>query len=268
MVHRERALRCVAVLAVVAALLGFHPASAATGIGPRPYYLALGDSLAYGFQPDLQVNHGYADDFYVNLQSQGTTQLIDMGCPGETSTTFLDGGCPFARLDKYRYHGPQMDATVSFITQHPGQVSPVTIDIGANDVLPLLNPTTCAVSPSFPAVLSAFDTNFRLILAQLQAALNGSGDLIALNYYDPYQNQCASHPLVLSLMQVFNAHLAADAAAYGVPVADVFTAFGGATTPNPHICSYTWMCSVFHNIHATTQGYAVIASAIEATAGY
>jgi lysophospholipase L1-like esterase len=259
----------VAVLVVGAGLLGVHPAaSAATAVGPRPYYLALGDSLAYGFQPDLRVNRGYADDFYADLQPKGTAQLIDMACPAETTATFLGGGCPFARLVKYHYSGPQMDAAISFITQHPGQVSPVTIDIGADDVLPLLDPATCAISPQYPSVLSAFDANFQLILSRLQTALDGSGDLITMNYYDPYQNQCARNPLALTLMQVFNAHLAADAAAYGVPVADVFTAFGGATTPNPHICPYTWMCSVFHDIHATTQGYAVIASTIEATAGY
>ena len=51
-------------------------------------------------------------------------------------------------------------------------------------------------------------------------------------------------------------------------MADVFTAFGGPATPNPTICSYTWMCSFFHDIHATDRGYAVIAGAFEATTGY
>ena len=48
----------------------------------------------------------------------------------------------------------------------------------------------------------------------------------------------------------------------------VFTAFGGATTPNPNICTYTWMCSSYNDIHATTAGYGVIASAFDGATGY
>jgi lysophospholipase L1-like esterase len=89
-----------------------------------------------------------------------------------------------------------------------------------------------------------------------------------MNYYDPYQNQCSSNPTVLQDLELFNQHLANDAASEGVPVADVFTAFGGATTPNPNLCAETWMCSSYHDIHPTSSGYSSIASAFETTAGY
>ena len=108
------------------------------------------------------------------------------------------------------------------------------------------------------------------ILPQLVAALTNSsgvrtGDLVMMNYYDPYQNSC---PNSLAYVQELNSHLAADAAQFNVPVANVFTAFGGATTPNPNTCNYTWMCSLFHDIHATDTGYGVIAGAFESRAGY
>lgn len=257
----------IPVLAAVLVLAVYTPTSAATA-RPKAYYLALGDSLAYGYQPDGDVVQGYADDFYANLQTYGTRYLTNLACPGETTGTFIHGGCPYWWTRKTLYTGSQLDAALAFLSSHRGQVSPVTIDIGANDVLAAFDPSTCTVGANWPAVLSTFDSNFSFILGQLRSALKGQGDLVAMNYYDPYQNQCASNPEVLSLLQTFNQHIASDAAAYNVPVADVFTAFGGATTPNPNICTYTWMCSPFNDIHATDQGYAVIASTFETTVGY
>src|SRR5437868_8708248 len=80
-------------------------------VGPKAYYLALGDSLAFGYQPNLDWNHGYVDDFFTDLQSHGTTSLINMGCPGETSSTFMNGGCPGALLHKYLYVSSQLAAS-------------------------------------------------------------------------------------------------------------------------------------------------------------
>src|SRR5260370_10079444 len=108
----------------------------------------------------------------------------------------------------------------------------------------------------------------QVILPQLVAALtvNGqvTGDLLLMNYYDPYQNLC---PASVSYVQQFNQHLAADAADFAALV-DVFTPFGGVTTPDPNTCNFTWMCSTFKDIHAKASGYSTIAPAFEHTAGY
>jgi lysophospholipase L1-like esterase len=253
-----------------------HPATATTSAGPKTFYLALGDSLAWGYQPNLDIVQGYAEDLYLHLlprstffplPPRGTFFEVNVACSGETAATFIAGGCPFALFKKYPYTGPQLAAALAFIHHHLGQVSPVTIDIGANDLLPLVNPSTCAVPA--PAVitqaLAAFDAHFSSILAQLRTALQGTGDLVTMNYYFPYQNQC---PKLLPAVKLFNQHLAGDAQQNGVPVADVFSAFGGAAVPNANLCAYTWICSRYHDIHATTQGYAAIATAIEATLGY
>jgi lysophospholipase L1-like esterase len=266
-----------ALLAVLALLpVAPSPATAAT-IGPRTFYLALGDSLAWGYQPDGQFFAGYSADLYLHLlklgsffdhlQGQGTLIDVNMSCPGETTTTFLTGGCPYASFHKYPYAGPQMTAALSFIRQHPGQVSPVTIDLGADDFLPLIDPSTCAAAATdaFTQTLATFDANFSRILSDLRSALNGRGDLVAMTYYFPYQNQC---PNLVPYAVLFNQHLAADAQQNGVPVADIFGAFGGATVPNPNLCTYTWICSSYHDVHATTQGYAVIANALDAALGY
>ncbi len=271
------ALRVVAPLSLVLFLfLTFAPAALASPlshrfslVGPKQYYLAIGDSLAFGYQPDLSFYHGYADDFFSNLKGHGVQALANMACPGETSTTFINGGCPYFYLRKYPYLGAQLNAAVTYIKSHAGKVSPVTLDIGADDMLPDINTSNCTVSSNFNANLATLDTNLtQTILPKLVAALtvNGkiTGDLVMMNYYDPYQNTC---PNSVSYVQTINQHLANDASSFGI-IVDVFDAFGGATTPNPNICSYTWMCSIFKDIHSTNKGYSVIATTFEQGTGY
>lgn len=241
-------------------------------VGPKAYYLALGDSLAYGFQPNLDDDDGYADDFYINLKAHGVTHYANLGCPDETTKTLINGGCPVALLRKYPYLGPQLQAAVHFLHQHAGQVSPVTLDIAANDLIPDLNTSNCSIRSSWADDLATVDANLtQTILPELVAALtvNGkvTGDLLLMNYYDPYQNLC---PNTVPYIQLLNQHLLADARGYAT-VVNVFDPFGGATTPNPNICTYTWMCKdpiTLLAIHATDTGYSVMANAFEQAVGY
>lgn len=259
------ALALVFVPSAFAASKSAHPAL----VGARAYYMAIGDSLAFGFQPDLNWADGYSTDFYDNLKSHGVTDYDNLACPGETTSTMINGGCPYSYLRKYPYTGAQLAAAVGYLHKHAGQVSPVTLDIGANDMIPDLNSSNCSVSPNWATDLAKVDHNLTaVILPQLVAALtvNGhvTGDLLLMNYYDPYQNIC---PNTVSYIQEINTHLAADAGSYATMV-NVFTPFGGATTPNHNICNYTWMCSIFKDIHAKSAGYTVMASAFERAVGY
>jgi lysophospholipase L1-like esterase len=266
------ALACLLLLAAVPGALAASAASsqASSLVGPKQYYLALGDSLAFGYQPDFDFFHGYADDFFKNLQSHGVKSLANMGCPGESSVTFISGGCPHPYLRKYPYVGPQLGAALAYLHTYAGQVSPVTLDLGSNDLLPDFDPNTCTLNVGqFKKDLATLDSNLKgIILPKLQAALtvNGrlTGDLVMMNYYDPYQNLC---PRLVPYVQTVNSHLASDVSGFGI-IVDVFGAFGGATTPNPHICTYTWMCSIYKDIHATDTGYSVIATTFEQGTGY
>ena len=239
-------------------------------VGPKQHYLALGDSLAFSYQPDLNYDDGYADDFYIDLHAQGVKHLANLACPGETSTTLIKGGCAIPLLRKFPYLGSQLNAALFYLMLHRGQVSPVTLDIGSNDVSHDINQKTCVINTTkFANDLAILDANLTSsILPKLHNALvvNGklTGDLIVLNYYDPYQNTC---PNTVPYMQKVNQHLANDVNGYGT-MADVFSAFGGATTPNANICSYTWECSIFHDVHSTDVGYRTIASTLERAVGY
>lgn len=280
--HALRVLPLAAIVATLAFIpIAGHRASAAapgSTVGPKAYYLALGDSLAYGFQPNLDMDAGYAVDFAANLQAHNpTTTLVDMGCTGETTVTFINGGCPYRSIfsPHYSYNGPQLQAALNFIQQHPGQVSPVTIDIGANDFLNILDHKTCTFTGNVTQTVQTIATNFQSILSQLKTALNGTGDLITMTYYFPYQNAC---PGLVPIVQELNAVFAGIARYDGALVAPVFATFGGAHVPNPALCSYTWICQQQTYltcllipsgcIHATTLGYQVMAATIEWTAGY
>lgn len=260
----------VVVMLVVAtpSAFAFSYSHSSTLVGPKARYLALGDSLAFGLQPDVDFSHGYVDDFMSNLSRHGVKYLANMGCPGETSSTFINGWCPNPYMRKYPYIGSQLAAAVAYLKQYRGQVSPVTLDIGAGDLEHDINTGNCTISSSFKSDLAEVDANVHTILTQLRAAMtvNGhmTGDIVMMNYYDPYQNICHD---TMAGIQKLNQHLAADMQGFGILV-DVFDAFGGTGVPNGNICNYTWMCSIFKDIHGTDAGYSVIAGTFESGTGY
>jgi lysophospholipase L1-like esterase len=238
-------------------------------IGAKNYYLALGDSLAFGLQPNSDFTHGYVDDLFQILHQEGVKAVANMGCPGETSVTFIQGGCPSPIPPHFPYTGPQLNAAVNFLKANAGKVSIVTLDIGANDVLHDTNPNTCAVDISgFNTDLATLDSNLKgTILPALHKALTPKGQvtdrIVMMNYYDPLQNFC---PNTVPFTQTLNQHLAADVSGFG-SIVDVFGAFGGPGVPNPNICTYTWICTappLGPNIHATDLGYSVIADTFAA----
>jgi lysophospholipase L1-like esterase len=245
--------------------------AAAYLVGPKHYYLGLGDSLAFGYQPDLDWTHGYVQDLYNgNLSKHGSGSLTDYGCNGETSTTMINGGCPYWYALHNYYLGPQLTAAVNFLHSHAGQVSPVTLDMGANDLLPDINSSTCTVSSKWTTDLATLNSNLNnVILPDLVNALKNSsgqrtGDLVMMNYYDPYSKQC---PNSLTYVQQLNTAIANDAATFGIPVVNTYAAFGGSNQAN-NICNLTWICSIFHDVHPQDSGYQTIANAFGSTLGY
>ena len=80
----------------------------------NPIYLALGDSLAFGYsQKQFNENeiysekasrfeHGYTND-YLNLVATGklvAMSLVNDGCPGETSKSLIGNGPELAKLNE------------------------------------------------------------------------------------------------------------------------------------------------------------------------
>jgi hypothetical protein len=102
-----------AALAALAMTAGSATAASATpGLTPpKAYYLALGDSIAYGFQtskalaglPPDAFNTGYADLFAARLrQLRPRIATINYACPGESTTPSPAFPRPFPYDDRRR----------------------------------------------------------------------------------------------------------------------------------------------------------------------
>ena len=99
--HLFRAGAALAALALTAGTATAASASASAPprlAPPKSYYLALGDSIGYGFQtskalaglPPEAFNTGYADLFAARLaQLRPRIATVNYSCPGESTTTFL-----------------------------------------------------------------------------------------------------------------------------------------------------------------------------------
>src|SRR5262245_31816428 len=179
-------------LAPAVAVLLIHAAAAASGTPrgpvyqpPQSYYLALGDSITYGFQPTKRpgaqpslFDTGYVDAFAARLRKLSPKiRVVNYGCPGESTVTFTRGGCP-AFADGFKLHDPfsgsQLEAARSFLRAHPGQVSPITVTLWGNDWLPLLldrcNNKLACVRQRGPSAIASFGSRLESILARLRAA--------------------------------------------------------------------------------------------------
>jgi lysophospholipase L1-like esterase len=283
-------LRLPLAIAAAAAVLTACSSSAATNgayANPAPptYYLALGDSLSQGVQPDpagasVETRDGYPDQVYAALRSSHPTlKLVKLGCPGETTSTMIDGGiCHYPG-------GSQLNAAVAFLHAHRGRMLLVTIDIGAND------PERCGGQPSFNQLAScavtgipAAVTNLTTIMASLKAAGPGVR-IVGMNYYLPalaeWRDGLPGHLVAWTaerLAATYNDLLDRVYTQSGARIADVFGAFDTAdfteqgTTPRnvALLCRWTWACAApprGPNQHANQAGYQVIARAFLQASG-
>jgi len=263
-------LLVLALIGVDIAVLGVnYPVKA---LSPH-YYMALGDSLSFGYQPNLDFSAGFADDIYNDLRGANVTGIVNDACAGETTQTMISGGCAARFAHHGSYTGPQLQAALDFLKSpaHQGRVSPVTLEVGVNDVFQDWNSSTCTVGPNASADLATMDTDLtKTILPELLNALAtprgaSAGDLHLLNYYNPFAQECSNSA---QFVRQLNDHLQADAAQFRVPVVDVYNAFGGDTGTASKLCVNTWMCDPhFHDIHPTNTGYRVIANAVETALG-
>ena len=91
-VHMRRIRSVVTILLTALVAVGLMTPSGAAAADPPPdtstYYLALGDSLAYGEPTGV----GYAEDLYkVRQLAHPGIKLIKLGCPRESTATMIRG---------------------------------------------------------------------------------------------------------------------------------------------------------------------------------
>jgi lysophospholipase L1-like esterase len=276
---------CTHLLVCVVALVAFGalalaPAAGAKGVGST--YLALGDSLAYGyhqaqFQEELKekgfveaknVNDGYVDDFGAALKLLNPKlQIVNDGCPGETTETMIKGsgaygpeycaggptGSPFPKAFLHHpYPGTQLEDALA-IAKGPG-VGTITLDIGANDILQFLGhtcgfPATFTCTPEqIEAEIGHVVANVGFILAQLRAAAP-EAKIIFVSQYNPYPTVLKPEGTGDATVEALNGALKGVAATYGVGFANTARVINFSGTHGgpeagdiPTVCAFTAMC--------------------------
>lgn len=301
---RARLLVCLAVVVAFGALV-LAPAAGATG--PGNTYLALGDSLAYGyhqaqFQQELKekgfveaanFNDGYVDDFAAALKLLNPSlKVVNDGCPGETTETFVKGsgvgpgfcaggptGSPFPKAFLHHaFPGTQLEDALA-VAKEAG-TGTITLDIGANDILQFLG-HTCG----FPATFSCSEAeveaeighvvgNIGSILAQLRAAAP-TATIVFVSQYNPYPTVLSPEGRGDATVEALNGAIKSVAAGFGVKFANTARVINFSGTHGgpeagdiPTVCALTAMCpgGVFNpaspeaDIHPTKAGYAAMAA--------
>jgi lysophospholipase L1-like esterase len=260
-------MRNLGALLTVAVVLSLAGTAAGRGEkGPQAYYLALGDSIAYGFDPGKgqrpsPSDTGYVDPFAARLRKLSPNiGVVNYGCPGESSVTFVRGGCPHIR-EGGRLHDPfrgaQLEAALSFLRAHKEQVSPITLTLWGNDVAPL-----SAKGKSASKAIASFASRLDSILRKLRAAAP-SADIIVTGAWNPEVDRFEkTQPLYRSL----DTAIRRTATGSRARVANMFAVFNPPTNVR-RVCALSYICAK-GDPHPNGAGYRAMANAFFAASGY
>ena len=238
-------------------------------------YLALGDSVPFGFSPLLPL--GSDPSLYVGYPEVAAPRLhlalTNLSCPGQASGGFLsldgaDNGCFVFRAHAAlhtSYDGAQLQAALDFLAGHP-RTRLVTLMLGANDLFLCVNNTAdrCSSPQELAATVATLTRNLTTALTAIRAVYRGR--LVGVTYYTTnYADPTDTVPI-----QAIDAALAAAVTAFDGVVADGYLAFqkraarfgGDACAAGLLIRLATGGCDV----HPSAKGARVLAKTVTAAA--
>ncbi len=233
--HKRILAAAVVPLALAFALL---VSSGASGDPGHPY-LALGDSVSFGYITQAGFEYRNPDNFigfptYVGLALGDTP--TNAACPGEATAGFIsatgaDNGCRLFKANlplHTEYNGTQLSFATAFLDSHPN-TKLVTVQLGANDAFILqahcANDPTC-IAAGLPGLLATVGANMDEIFKAIKRT-HFHGRLVVVNYYSLDYSDLAATGLSKALNEAITSHAAAD----GAIVADAFGAFAQAAAP-------------------------------------
>jgi lysophospholipase L1-like esterase len=249
-------------------------------------YLALGDSVAFGYRPpEVTTVQQYENpaNFVGYPEVLGRllhVPVANTSCPGETTGSMIDAtaqsnGCENAlgSPSGYRtefplhvgYTGAQLDYAVRYLQSHP-DTRLVTIDIGANDlfICEALHNGTCA-GADFQATVNQVSQNLTTIMRALRDRAHYRHKLVLVSYYTPNYTDTVQ----VTGTKALNAALAAVTARFDGVVADGFAAFqAAAESHDGDACAAGLLVALPSggcNIHPSRYGHQVLAGAILAS---
>ena len=261
--------RTLLVLIVSLALAGAGQAQ--TQAQPH-IYVAVGDSLAFGFQQDKFTNEilngtydpatfntGYVDVLSTILRDHvPNLETANFSCPGETTVTMAIGGCPmhnaiFSLALHQDYPGatPQLRAVVDYLQAHPGEILLITVTVGANDILNLIsdcNKDAACVNAQIDAVSQQVGNVLKTEVVILNTVAPGV-QIYWTTIPNPYR---FTNPDLQDAFFTFNYRL--KVSVVGARPMDWFAVENSLDQAT--FCTLTYICTApTYDIHPTDHGY-------------
>lgn len=215
-------------------------------------YVALGDSLAHGMNEVGEIGLGYTDFIAQTLKKEGfiTSYTKDFAYSGYTTKNVLDD----LKVDVEKpITGFGYKSEKATIRTSIKDAEIVTLTVGANDLLPLLQEAT-ATGINMETILKASTeamTNYASILAEIKK-LNSKVEIYVMGYYNsfPYYEATlqTQFKVLLGIMNNSIKTTAEKAGAIFVPTADIVEKNVAGYLPNPE------------NIHLSEAGYQAVAN--------
>ena len=286
---RSLAGRVASLLLVALALV--LPAPAAAKLKPV-YMVGLGDSLSRGVQDNGQgtsilTDRGYNDVLYAQLRKRiPNLKLVKLGCPGESTTSYLTGKGNVAGLDCKPKGGSQRKAAEAFLTAHrrAGNLALVTLDVGNNDLAGCLKDGQID-GACLSTGIRAVQKNLPVIVKGLRKAAAKRTPIAGATFYDPFlalyldPSTRAVALASASVAKDVNTKVAAALGTAKLRIARIDEAFETYTTDTTttyngqevpvavrRVCELTWMCAQ-GNIHANDAGYRLMAATFRKALG-
>lgn len=256
---------------------------------PEPTYLAIGDSLAYGMQVGklkqevaagnvtaASFNTGYVDVLAAKLRTTTPAlRVVDFGCPGETTASFINGPCgyvttgaPFGNQPlplHDSYTNAQLTTTLAYLAHHP-EVTTITFDLGLNDLRAVEVACSTAADGSrciddgWSAARAGTERNIRDILGQIRAAAP-TATIVVLGYYNWL---AVTMPQTDRQVEDVNAILATATASIHGRFVNAFPAFNQTGDERSRLCELTLFCGTVPDVHPSNAGYRAIGNLLAA----
>jgi lysophospholipase L1-like esterase len=280
------ALAAVLLTGLVGAPAG--ASAAAPAVTPGSRYLALGDSVTFGFVENYAVpapNYHHAASFLAYPEQLGAELhliVANPACPGETSGSLIDptaqsNGCEntLGVHKGYRvsyplhvhYKGSQLAYAVRYLRAHR-DVTLVSLMIGANDLFICQETTNdgCRSSSEQAAVFAKIRHNIRTILSAIRNKAHYRGQLAIVNYYSLNYTSA----FITGAVKALNGAQDSAARPFHVEIANGFVEFAAASVKfgdNPCQAGLLTLQTVGPpptcGVHPSYAGQALLAQALE-----